>query len=202
MGNPSTAIDSLSFALGMNIAENIEAQNLGDVNPDFLAEGIRQHMAGNGWEPKAVQDAINGIIGRQKAAEAEGRVQSEQEQLEEIAAREEVVALPNGVLIQTLVEGNGPSPDGNDDVTVNYTGRLLDGTEFDSSEGKGPQTFSLTRMIQGWTEGMQHVKTGSSVRMWIPENLAYGDRPAPGGRIPLRSALEFEIELIAVTPVE
>ena len=92
---------------------------------------------------------------------------------------------------------SGPKPSAQDVVTVHYRGTLIDGTEFDSSYGRGqPATFPLQRVIAGWTEGLQLMPEGSKWILYVPPDLGYGMRGAPGGKIPPQSALVFEVELI------
>lgn len=106
---------------------------------------------------------------------------------------------PSGLKYVTVVEGNGVSPTATDMVTVHYTGRLLDGTVFDSSVERGePATFPLQAVIRGWTEGLQLMKTGGTTVFYIPSNLAYGEMGRPGSPIGPNSDLIFEVQLISV----
>lgn len=106
---------------------------------------------------------------------------------------------PSGLKYVTVVEGTGVSPTATDMVTVHYTGRLLDGTVFDSSVQRGePTTFPLQAVIKGWTEGLQLMKTGGQTVFYIPSDLAYGQMGTPGGPIPPNADLIFEVELIQV----
>ena len=109
-----------------------------------------------------------------------------------------VVALTNGLQYKVLAEGNGDSPKASDTVTVNYRGTLIDGTEFDSSAKHGgqPATFRVGGVIPGWTQALQLMKPGAKWQMFIPSNLAYGERGTAG--IPPNSTLIFEIELLSV----
>lgn len=106
---------------------------------------------------------------------------------------------PSGLKYVTVVPGTGISPTATDMVTVHYTGRLLDGTVFDSSVQRGePITFSLQQVIKGWTEGLQLMKTGGKTVFYIPSDLAYGSTGTPGGPIGPNADLIFEVELIQV----
>lgn len=105
----------------------------------------------------------------------------------------------SGLKYFTVKEGTGAQPTASDNVTVHYTGRLVDGTVFDSSVGRGePTTFPLNAVIKGWTEGLQYMKEGGKTVFYIPSNLAYGETRTPGGPIPPNSNLIFEVELIKV----
>lgn len=106
---------------------------------------------------------------------------------------------PSGLKYVTVVEGTGASPKATDIVTVHYTGRLLDGTVFDSSLNRGePTSFPLQAVIKGWTEGLQLMKVGGKTVFFIPSNLAYGEMGTPGGPIGPNQDLIFEVELISI----
>jgi FKBP-type peptidyl-prolyl cis-trans isomerase FkpA len=110
-----------------------------------------------------------------------------------------LVTLPSGLRYQIENPGTGDHPRATDNVKVNYTGVLMDGTKFDSSaDHGGPATFPLNGVIPGWTEGMQLIGKGGKIRLVVPANLAYGDRSTGG--IPAGSTLLFEIELLDINP--
>ena len=107
-----------------------------------------------------------------------------------------MVSLPSGLQYEVLIPADGPKPTENSTVTVHYEGRLTDGTKFDSSyDRKEPATFQLTRVIKGWTEGVQLMSAGAKYKFYVPYTLGYGERGA-GGKIPPYSTLIFTIELI------
>ena len=112
-----------------------------------------------------------------------------------------MVTTPSGLQYRTNVEGSGVNPDENDEVTVHYEGKLIDGTIFDSSIKRGePATFGLNQVIPGWTEGLQLMKEGGKTTFFIPQQLAYGQQDM--GTIPAYSTLIFEVELIKVNKVD
>ncbi len=117
--------------------------------------------------------------------------------LEENAKNDSVVQTESGLQYMVLKEGTGAKPGPTDNVTVHYTGRLLDGTVFDSSMDGEPATFPLNRVIAGWTEGLQLMSEGAKYRLFIPSELAYGENGA-GDKILPNSTLIFDVELIKV----
>ena len=114
------------------------------------------------------------------------------------STREEVITLPSGLQYEVIEEGNGAQPTASDQVEVHYTGRLIDGTVFDSSVDRGvPATFGVTQVIPGWVEALQLMKAGSKWRLYIPSSLAYGPQGA-GSVIGPNATLIFDVELIKV----
>ena len=118
--------------------------------------------------------------------------------LAENAKRPEVKTTATGLQYEIVKEGDGPTPNRGDRVTVHYTGKLIDGTVFDSSVERGePATFGVTQVIPGWVEALQMMKTGSQWRLYIPSKLAYGPNGA-GGVIGPNATLIFDVELIKI----
>lgn len=117
--------------------------------------------------------------------------------LEQKAADSKVTKTESGLLYEVIKEGNGPKPKATDMVTVNYIGKLPDGTIFDQSPEGNPITFPLNGVIKGWTEGLQLMSVGSKYKFYIPSELAYGNS-AQGEHIKPGHALEFEVELIKI----
>ena len=109
-----------------------------------------------------------------------------------------VVELPDGLRYEIVQPGSGPYPKPEDTVKVHYTGTLLDGTVFDSSQGGQPAEFQLNQVIPGWTEGLQKINKGGKIKLYVPPQLAYGDQA--NGRIPPGSTLIFDVELLDINP--
>jgi len=110
-----------------------------------------------------------------------------------------VVTLPSGLQYKVVKQGNGPKPKATDTVTVHYEGKLIDGTVFDSSLKRGePASFPVNGVIAGWTEALQLMPVGSTWQLYIPSELAYGERPRPGGPIGPNAVLTFEVQLLKI----
>ncbi len=118
--------------------------------------------------------------------------------LTEVRKKAGVTVLPSGLIYEILQPGTGPAPKMTDTLTVNYTGALVDGSVFSSTQGAGPASLPLDKMIPGWIEGMQKSAKGGKIRLYIPPDLAFGDEVHPG--IPPASTLVFEIELLDIKP--
>ena len=196
------SMDSLSYALGVLFANNLSNEGLSSVDGASLKAGFEAGVAGDASMSAAEADAL---VRREmmKLKEAQGQaIKKEGEDfLEENRSKEGINTTASGLQYQHTVMGQGSSPDANDEVTVHYRGTLLNGQEFDSSLKRGePISFPLNGVIPGWTEGLQLMKEGGKTTFYIPQELAYGARPAPGGAIPPYSALIFEVELIKVNP--
>ena len=121
-----------------------------------------------------------------------------QQFLAENGKRVEVKTTPSGLQYEVIKEGDGPQPTAADQVVVHYTGKLIDGTVFDSSENRGvPATFGVTQVIPGWVEALQLMKVGSTWRLFIPSALAYGPQGA-GGIIGPNQTLIFDVSLLEI----
>lgn len=198
--------DSVSYAIGLDIGKNLKSQNI-EVTPEVLAQGIKDIMDSNKTlltETEA-QEVIMAFQKRLMAKHEEkmkgqgdkNKIAGE-EFLAANKAKEGVVTLPSGLQYKVIKMGTGKKPAATDNVTVHYRGTLIDGTEFDSSIGRGePATFQLDQVIKGWTEGVQLMPVGSKFEFYIPSDLGYGERGA-GQIIQPNSTLIFEVELISI----
>lgn len=196
--------DSLSYAIGLSIGQNLKNQGIDSLNGDALAKGISDLYQEQGL--MAAEDAdmyVREELGKQKEAKDALVKAAGLAWLAENSTKEGVVTLPSGLQYKIVREGDGPSPDGNDIVTADYEGTLTDGSIFDSSYEKGiPMTTSLAQVIRGWTEGIPLMKTGGEMIFYIPSDLGYGGRPSPGGEIPAFSTLIFKVELHSFEAVD
>jgi FKBP-type peptidyl-prolyl cis-trans isomerase FklB len=206
--------DKVSYSIGMDIGRNIKRQQL-DINVDALAAGIRDTMTGDKTalsdeEAREVMNAYRTEMQskQQSMAKEQGEKNKKEGEafLAENAKKEGVkthtVKLPNGtnavLQYKILTPGSGPKPSTNDTVITHYRGTLIDGTEFDSSYKRGePATFPVTGVIKGWTEALLLMSVGSKWQLFIPSDLAYGERGA-GRQIGPNATLIFDIELIGI----
>ena len=141
---------------------------------------------------------ISDRLEQSRNEKASANLKAGQEFLELNKQKPGVITLESGLQYEIIVDGQGSKPDANSKVTCHYQGTLLDGTVFDSSLKRGqPATFPLNKVIKGWTEGLQLMKTGSKWRFFIPPNLAYGDRQV-SAQIGPNSTLIFEVELLGI----
>ena len=196
--------DKVSYSIGLNIGSNLSKQNI-PINPDVLASGIKDGIAG---KPQLTPDQVREIMAafekdmeQKQQAAAQKNASEGAKFLEENKKKEGVKTTASGLQYKLIKEGTGAQPKENDTVTVNYRGTLIDGkTEFDSSYKRGePATFPVNGVIKGWTEALQLMKVGSKYQLFIPPNLAYGER-AVGPDISPNSTLIFDVELMGVKP--
>lgn len=200
-----TPIDSASYAIGVLVGANNKQQLANapggaDMNIEAMAEAFRATSLGE--ETAISEDDANTIIRNYFQAEGKKEAQANLEEgnafLEKNKAREGVVTTESGLQYEILKEGDGPKPKATDKVKVNYHGTLIDGTVFDSSVDRGePVTFAVNQVIPGWTEALQLMPVGSKWKLYIPANLAYGERGA-GQDIGPNETLIFEVELLGI----
>lgn len=202
----TTDFDRLSYALGISMGYNFRASGVETLQIQDFADGVASVMEGKpakmtSEEAKAeVQKFFSELQARQQAeAQAMAEVNSKagEEFLAENGKRAEVKTTASGLQYEVLEEGSGKQPTANDTVTVHYTGKLIDGTVFDSSVERGePATFGVTQVIPGWVEALQLMKEGANYRLYIPSQLAYG--PQGAGPIGPNQTLIFDVQLIKV----
>ncbi|HMI52762.1 MAG TPA: FKBP-type peptidyl-prolyl cis-trans isomerase [Candidatus Saccharimonadales bacterium] len=203
-----TQKDKASYAIGINIGKSMRRDEV-DIDAAILARGLRDAMAGGKLlltedEAKAVLSALAAEMKQKQevkmAALGMANKKSGEEFLAANKAKDGVVTLPDGLQYKILKEGTGPKPKADDEVVCNYKGTLIDNTEFDSSYKRGePATFPVNGVIKGWTEALQLMPVGSKWQLFLPSNLAYGER-SPGPEIGPDSTLVFEVELMAINP--
>jgi FKBP-type peptidyl-prolyl cis-trans isomerase len=201
-----TQKDKISYALGMNFGTNLGRQFV-DVDPTILLQGLKDGLAGSKsllteQEARALLTQLQEDLRKQQAEKAQhigGTNKAEGEAfLAANKTKEGVVTLPSGLQYKILKQGAGPKPSASDSVVCNYRGTLTDGKEFDSSYKRGqPATFPVGGVIKGWTEALQLMPVGSKWQLFLPSDLAYGERGA-GADIGPNATLIFEVELLSI----
>ena len=198
--------EKISYSIGMDIGGNLRRGSV-EVDPDVLAKGLKDSYGGGKTlltevqARQAIEDFQKTLMAK-KAEEmqklSEKNKADGEKFLAENAKKEGVKSLPSGLQYKEITPGKGKSPKTTDTVTTHYKGTLIDGTEFDSSYKRGePISFPVSGVIAGWTEALQLMKEGAKWQLFIPSNLAYGEKGA-GRDIGPNATLIFEVELISV----
>lgn len=203
-----TTEDKVSYSIGSDLGVNLKKQGIA-INPAVFAKGVEDGMRGGtllmteaemkkvlGDFEKEMMDKRTSDLNKQ----AEENKQKGEAFLKQNKIKAGVVALPSGLQYKIITPGTGVKPTKEDTVTVEYTGRLLNGDVFDSTEKAGkPVSFKLTQVIPGWTEALQLMPAGSTWEVYIPAKLAYGSRNV-GGAIGPNETLIFNVHLLEVKP--
>jgi len=181
-----------------------------DIDSSILVRGLRDGLAGGKTlmtddEVRAALTALQTDLRAKREAKLQELAATNKKEgeafLAENKTKEGVVTLPSGLQYKILSEGTGPKPTAADSVVCNYKGTLIDNSEFDSSYKRGqPATFPVTGIIKGWSEALQLMPVGSKWQLFIPPDLAYGERGGPGGGIGPNATLIFEVELMSIQP--
>jgi FKBP-type peptidyl-prolyl cis-trans isomerase FklB len=204
-----TQKEKASYAIGMNIGKNLKRDSV-EVDPAVLYRALKDAYTGSKLlltdeEAKTALTTLQTEVrakeeAKTKAAAVENKKTGEAF-LVANKTKEGVVTLPSGLQYKIIKEGTGPKPTAEDTVLCHYRGALVDNTEFDSSYKRGePLKIPVGGVIKGWTQAIQLMPVGSKWQLFIPSDLAYGERGAPGSPIGPNSALVFEVELISIEP--
>lgn len=193
-------MDKLSYAWGLAMGQQLLGMGVKNLNVDDYMAAVKAVL--EGAEPalplEEAQTLINEYLQNLEAEATKAAKEAGEKFLADNKTREGVKVTASGLQYVVEKEGEGAQPTAEDEVTVHYTGRLLNGQVFDSSVQRGePATFPLNRVIPGWTEGVQLMKEGAKYTFFIPSDLAYGPQGIPNA-IPPHSTLIFEVELIKV----
>lgn len=200
-------MDKLSYALGMSMGHNFKGTGIKSLNSNDFAAGVAAVY--DGVKPEMTYDEAKRIV-QEYFTKLEAEMQAEAAKAGEVnlkngeaflaenAKREGIKVTASGLQYEVLASGNGDAPKASDNVEVHYTGKLIDGTVFDSSVERGvPASFGVTQVIPGWVEALQLMHEGDKWRLYIPSNLAYGPNGA-GGVIGPNMTLIFDVELLRV----
>lgn len=195
-----TQSDSVSYALGVSIGNNLKKSGFDTINVDLLAKAMKEVYNGDSTKIKAenADGIIQAYMQGAQAKKGAANIEKGRKFLEENSKKPGVVTLPSGLQYQIITAGTGAKPTLTDKVTTHYHGTLMDGTVFDSSVDRGqPASFPVNGVIPGWTEALQLMGVGSKWKLFVPSNLGYGER-SPGGKIGANETLIFEVELISI----
>ncbi|WP_396601998.1 FKBP-type peptidyl-prolyl cis-trans isomerase [Algibacter sp. R77976] len=202
-----TELDSVSYAIGMDVAKNVKA-SFDNFDNDLFVQGFNNVLDSTDIlidETKAQQVVRAYFQKKQKADAEKAKLEAEDNKIDgekflaENKKKDGVVTTESGLQYIVLNEGTGEKPTTASKVKVHYHGTLIDGTVFDSSVERGtPAEFGVTQVIKGWTEGLQLMKEGAKYKFFIPSDIAYGANPRPGGPIKANSTLIFDVELLEV----
>lgn len=213
-GNKATKLedkkDKISYSIGMDVGKSIQKQKI-ELNPEMFLAGLKDGLAnkyGLMTEDEvrqtllAIQTEILEKQNSEMKAMASKNLADGEKFLADNKKQKGIVTTPSGLQYRIIKEGTGDSPKATDTVTTHYRGKLIDGTEFDSSYSRGePARFAVNAVIPGWTEALQIMKPGAKWELFIPPKLAYGESGI-GQLIGPNSTLIFEVELVSVDPAK
>ncbi|ELV8593606.1 FKBP-type peptidyl-prolyl cis-trans isomerase [Vibrio fluvialis] len=198
-----TVEQKASYGIGLQMGQQLAGSGLEGLNVDAIAAGIATALVGDmpAIEIDEINQALQALHMRAEEARQEAAKAAASEGdafLKDNALRSEVTVLESGLQYEVITEGSGEIPTADKAVRVHYHGELVDGTVFDSSVSRGqPAEFPVTGVIKGWVEALQLMPVGSKWKLYIPHDLAYGERGA-GAAIPPFAALVFEVELLDI----
>ncbi len=194
-----TLEEQAAYALGFDFGNDLLGSSP-EFNPDIIARGLIDAMrkAKPALTAAEQHKALDAFMARKLGPGAEKNLKEGQDFLATNKAKLGVVTTDSGLQYFVIKSGNGKSPKATDVVRVHYQGMMIDGKVFESTAGKDAAEFPVNRVIPGWTEALQKMKTGDKWRLYIPPHLAYGPQGPPGGPIPPFATLIFDIELIDV----
>ncbi len=194
-------INAVSYCVGMSLAGSLMQQNLQGISPEVMAEAVGDAFQGkpSRYSPEEANEIIQNYLNVAIEEQFKANKEVGEKFLAENFKKEGVLTTISGLQYEVIEEGKGKIPSLTSQVMVNYHGTLLDGSVFDSSvDRNSPATFGVNQVIPGWTEALQLMKEGSKYRLYIPQELAYGQQPHSGGPIQPFMALIFDVELLEV----
>jgi FKBP-type peptidyl-prolyl cis-trans isomerase FklB len=195
-----TGVDSMSYAVGLNIASSLISGGIDTLNMNLFMEALKDVMVYNhaNMDGQTANNVINEYVTKAQAEKTKLATAEGEAFLQANAAKPGVKVTPSGLQYKVIKAGTGAVPIDGQQVTTHYSGTLINGKKFDSSYDRGePATFGVNQVIKGWTEALKMMPVGSKWELYIPYDLAYGER-AVGANIPAYSTLIFTIELLAI----
>jgi FKBP-type peptidyl-prolyl cis-trans isomerase FklB len=193
-------LDSVSYAIGIDIATNIKKSGFEDVNPDAIAKGFADVYAEGDliMDAQAANTYVMAYFNKARERKSAKNLEEAEAFLAENKDKEGVITTESGLQYKIINEGSGPIPVETDKVSVYYKGTLADGREFDGTQIDNPAQFRVNGVIKGWIEALQLMPVGSKWELYIHPDLAYGANPRQGGIIEPNHMLIFEIELLEI----
>ena len=192
--------DSMSYSVGMNIANSLKNGGIDTMNYDLFLEAVKDVLEYSHvkMDATAANQVVNNFVTKKKEEQVALATAEGTAFLQANLKKKGVKVTPSGLQYKIIIQGDGPIPVDGQRVTTHYTGTLINGTKFDSSVDRGqPTTFGVNQVIKGWTEALKMMPVGSKWELYIPQELAYGER-AMGANIPAYSTLIFTIELLEI----
>ena len=193
-------LDKLSYSLGLNIAKSLQSQGVSEINSQELGQAIQDVFTDTALKlsEQEAGEFLNNHFSKLQAKEHEGVIMAGQDYLTANGKKDGITTLDSGLQYEILSKGEGEKPKLDSTVTTHYHGTTIDGKVFDSSVERGtPASFPVNGVIAGWTEALQLMPMGSKWRLFVPSDLAYGERGA-GPDIGPHSTLIFDVELLDI----
>lgn len=198
---PVNELDSVSYAIGVQIGNSLKKDKLDTIlSLNMIQLGLNASFKADTniiLKEEEAYKVLSSYFMKQAQIKADAAKAEGLKFLEQTKSKPGVKATASGLLYEVITEGTGERPLATSLVKVNYTGKHIDGKVFDSTDGGEPAEFPLNRVIPGWTEGVQLMRTGSTYRFYIPSDLAYGEEGQPQGGINPHEVLVFDVELIS-----
>jgi FKBP-type peptidyl-prolyl cis-trans isomerase FkpA len=202
---PMTEDDKVIFAVGEILSGSVKPFGFSEHEMQLVREGFDAGMHGKktGIDAESYRSKIQALLTDRLAKGVAAAKSSGQAYRSKAAAEKGATTTPSGLIMTTIQAGSGPSPTADDEVKVQYEGRMIDGKVFDSSKQHGgqPATFKVSGVVPCWTEALQHMSVGAKIKLVCPPELAYGDRGSPP-QIPGGSTLVFDVELLAINKAQ
>lgn len=193
-------LDSVSYAIGIDIANNLKKSGFEDLNVDAMAKGFEDvyNEAELLMDAQAANTYVMTYFNKERQRKTDQNLVDADAFLAENKDKDGVITTESGLQYKILTEGSGPKPLATDKIKVYYKGTLVDGREFDGTEEGNPAEFRVNGVIKGWIEGLQLMPVGSKFQFFIHPDLAYGVNPRQGGLIEPNHLLIFEVELLEI----
>ncbi len=193
-------LDTIAYFIGLQIGGDMMKNGANNLNPSVIGNGIADAMANTQpkIDPQAAMMLAQAYFGEQQALKAAEKSAKAKLFFDQIKQKPGVKTTTSGLMYEVIKEAVGAKPIPTDKVKVHYTGKLVDGKVFDSSEGQEPVTFQLNQVIPGWTEGLQFMSVGAKYKFYIPGNIAYGEQGVPQAGIGPNETLIFDVELLDI----